>query len=494
MRAVLVLIALSASWGQDSGSIQGVVTNAVTHVPIANARVVLNQTNSNAGTPRTAVTDVSGAYRVDELAPADYVVTFTADTYITTSSPVVHVAYSAVRVSADLSPAASLHGRVLDDEGRPAVELSIELYRYRGGRPTVAKTDSEGRFSFDRVASGVYAIGARPEAKSNDATALAPTWFPGTTDRAQAERVIVRPGAEVSGLEIHLRRVPVWTLEGTVADEAGHLLGGIAVKLRPSDEWQPDEASTVTSGGGTFHFTGVRAGEWRLAASGAAREGYATVTVDKHDVERVAVRLLPPFALQGVVERDEPRDGDGNRKVSAVSLIPERGQGKQELAFHQQDGAIRFPKVQPGRYTIFPLGYIPGYYLESVKLGDRDVMSHPVDLTDGAIPFRVTYRPNAGRVRGTVEKCNASTVVLLPQDEALLDAQFVRTAKCDASGRFEVGSLKPGEYYAFAFDRVDTEAFSDVGFVRNLQPAASSVHVEAGQATDVELKVTSWPE
>jgi hypothetical protein len=494
MRAVLVLIALAAAWGQDQGGIEGVVTNAVTHAPVANARVVLNQTNASSGAPRTAVTDASGAYRIDELAAADYVVTFTADGYVSTASPLVHVTYATVRVNADLSPAASLHGSVLDDEGRPAIELSVELYRYRGGRPTVVNTDGEGRFSFDRVAPGVYAIGARPAAKPKEATALAPTWFPGTIDRSQAERVIVRPGAEVSGLEIRLRRVPVWSVEGRVADETGMALGGIAVKLRPADEWQPDEASAVTSGDGTFRFTGVRAGEWRVAASGAAREGYATVMVDKHDVERVAVRLLPPFALQGVVERDEPRDGDGNRKVSAVSLIPAGGQGKQELAFHQQDGAIRFPKVQPGRYTIFPLGYIPGYYVESVKLGDREVMSHPVDLTDGAIPFRVTYRPNAGRVRGSVEKCNASTVVLLPQDEALLDAQFVRTAKCDASGRFESGSLKPGEYYAFAFDRIDDAAFSDVAFVRNLQPTAASVHVEAGQAADVELKVTPWPE
>jgi hypothetical protein len=330
--------------------------------------------------------------------------------------------------------------------------------------------------------------------KPKDGTALAPTWSPNVTDRAQAERVIVRPGTEVGGIEIRLRRVPVWTIEGTVTDEAGHALGGIAVKLRPLDEWQPDEASTVTSGDGTFRFSGVRPGEWRLSAMGAARGGFAGVVVDKHDVERVAVRLLPPFALEGVVERDEPRDADGKRKVSGVSLVPDGGQGKQELAFHQQDGEIRFPKVQPGRYTIFPLGYIPGYYLESVKLGDREVMSHPVDLTDGAIPFRVIYRNNAGRVRGTVEKCGASTVVLLPQDEALLDDQFIRSAKCDGSGRFEVGSLKPGEYYAFAFDRIDQWAFSDVSFVRNLRPLAASVHVEAGQAADVDLKVTPWPE
>ena len=164
------------------------------------------------------------------------------------------------------------------------------------------------------------------------------------------------------------------------------------------------------------------------------------------------------------------------------------------MAFHQQDGSIRFPKVQPGRYTIFPVGYVAGYYVESVKLGDRDVMAHPLELTDGAIPFRVIYRPNAGRVRGNVEKGSKIAVALVPQDEALLDGQYIRTATCDVAGRFEVGSLKPGEYYAFAFDRLDRDALEDVTFVRNLRSAAVPVHVEAGKAADVDLKVTPWPE
>jgi len=97
-------------------------------------------------------------------------------------------------------------------------------------------------------------------------------------------------------------------------------------------------------------------------------------------------------------------------------------------------------------------------------------------------------------VRGSVEKAADTTVALVPQDEALLDGQFIRTAKCDNAGRFEVGSLKPGEYYAFAFDRIDRDALTDVTFVRNLRTAAVPVHVEAGKAADVELKVTPWPE
>jgi hypothetical protein len=299
---------------------------------------------------------------------------------------------------------------------------------------------------------------------------------------------------ELSGLDLRLRRVPVWSVHGIVTDEEGRPLGGVSVKLRANDEWQPDEASVVSGANGGFTIAAVRPGDWRLVGSGGGREGYGAVVVDKHDIDRVTLKLFPPFALEGFIERDEPRDAEGKRKASGVYLIPENGQGKQTMAFHQQDGSIRFPKVQPGRYVIFPVGFVAGYFVESVKLGDRDVMGKAVDLTDGAIPFRVVYRGNAGRVRGNVEKGEGSTVALIPQDESMLDGQFIRIAKCDTNGRFEVGSLKPGEYYAFAFDRVDTEALSDVSFVRNLRPAAVAVHVEAGRAADADLKMTVWPE
>lgn len=489
-----ILAAVSAAWGQDAGTIEGKVADAGSHAPIANARVRINGTGVQQTQERSATTDDSGSYKVTGLAAGDYTAHFDADGYLGSTSMVVRVGAAAVRVSAELWRAAVLRGRVLDAEGQPADAMPVELYPYRSGRPVTVKSGQDGRFEFTGVAPGVYALAARPAPKAKDGTADAPTWFPGFTARAQADRVTARPGAEVSGLEIRVRRVPVWKVEGTALDEEGHPLGGVSVKLRADDEWQPDEGSAVTSPDGTFRFAAVRAGDWRLTAAGAGREGYARVTVDKSDVERVAVRLYAPFILTGFIDRADPPGADGKRRLTGVYLIPQGGEGRQVLAFHEQDGSIRFPKVQPGRYVILPVGYIPGYYVESVKMGDRDVMAKPVELTDGSIPFRVVYRGNAGRVRGTVEKGGGSIAAIVPADEALLDGQFIRTVKCDDAGRFEVGSLRPGDYYAFAFDRAETAALTDVAFVRSLRSVAVPVHVEAGQPADVELKVTPWPE
>jgi protocatechuate 3,4-dioxygenase beta subunit len=496
LRTALLLVCVArAALPQPTGSIEGAVTNSATHEPLAGVRVAVNGTGVQQAVSHRATTDAAGAYRVTGLAPGDYTVSAGADRFVSFVSAVMRVDAGAVRVNPQLMPAGSVRGRVLDEDGRPASGAPVELYRYRVGQPVKAIADGDGRFTFEIVPPGVYAVLARPLAVVREGTVQSPTWVPSFTDRGGAERVIVRAGAEVSGIGIKLRRVPVWRVEGVAMDDAGRPVAGAAVKLRPNDVWQPDEASATSDAEGVFRFAAVRPGEWRLSASRPGdREGYAPVTVEKHDVERVEIRMYAPFTLDGFIEREEPRDENGKRLVSGVSLQPVGGEGRQTLAFHEQDGTIHFKKVQPGRYVIFPVGYKAGYYVDSVTFGDRDAFGKPVDLMNGAIPFRVVYLGDAGRVRGTVEKCAANKVVLLPRDETMLDGQFIRSASCDAQGHFEVGSLKPGQYDAFAFDRVDYDALEDVEFVRALRAGSVQVQVEAGRAADIELKVTAWPE
>jgi hypothetical protein len=85
--------------------------------------------------------------------------------------------------------------------------------------------------------------------------------------------------------------------------------------------------------------------------------------------------------------------------------------------------------------------------------------------------------------------------VLVPQDEALRDPdQFIRTARCAAYGKFAIESLRPGSYYAFAFDRVRKEMLEDVEFMRKIVPRAVRVEVRHGETANFDLVPQVWPD
>ena len=90
---------------------------------------------------------------------------------------------------------------------------------------------------------------------------------------------------------------------------------------------------------------------------------------------------------------------------------------------------------------------IDGYYLDSIMLGDRDVLGKEVLVTEGMPPFRIVYKPNSAGIRGKVEDCGGASVLLLPQQEDLWNFRFLHQVACDRGGRFEVAGLRPGPWY-----------------------------------------------
>ena len=218
--------------------------------------------------------------------------------------------------------------------------------------------------------------------------------------------------------------------------------------------------------------------------------------VSRSDLAGIEVRLTAPFPVKGFVEREEPRDQDGKRKVTGVYLIPTGASADvQVAAFHAQDGSFVLKNVYRGRYRVLPVGFVPAYYVASVWYGDQDVTTQPIEVMNPPLPLKVVYRSGAGRAAGTVDHGEGAWVVLVPQDEALRDAdQFVRTARCAAYGKFAIDSLRPGSYYAFAFDRVRKEMLEDVEFMRKIVPRAVRVEVRHGETANFDLVPQVWPD
>jgi hypothetical protein len=476
--------------------VEGTAVNAVTGAPVARAKLTLH---SGDRIVYSAVADEQGRAMAPDVADGSYRVQWEAAGFVAPpmGAPLLVAAGSApVRIRVELKPYGGIAGTVAFGDGEPAAGVQVELYGVTRRGVQRVRTGSDGRFEFASVAPGSYQLGARPGRPKmpavapvdGQAFAWITTFAPGVAERSAADRIAVRPGAVVQTGIRFLKR-PVYRVRGTVVNETGQPVAGVPVRLGHPDPWIVSDLGTKSHADGSFELPVVPDGDWRLHAEGVGRKGFTNFHISGRDVDRIEVRMELPFQITGRVDRDDLS------KATAIYLLPADGMLERRTeAFHKPDGSFVLDRVLPGRYRITPLGYMPGYYVDSVLLGDRDVLTEDVDLFPGAPPVRIVYKPNAGRASGTVDKGKGSTVVFLPKDEALMDGQFIRTARCGEDGRFQLHSLRPGSYSAFAFDRIEFDLLENPEFVRSFANRGVTVQIRQGETASVDLRVTAWPE
>src|SRR4030095_5346588 len=143
-----------------------------------------------------------------------------------------------------------LAGGVRDAEGEPLAEISVFAMRlvpagrHRGLETIqggVGQTNDLGEFRIAKLAEGDYLVIAAhqprmlsgPAVPSRPPFALAPTYYPGTSERRGAQVVPVRAGETAAGLWFAMVSLPAFSVSGVVVNEAGLPLGGGLVTLIP---------------------------------------------------------------------------------------------------------------------------------------------------------------------------------------------------------------------------------------------------------------------
>ena len=86
-------------------------------------------------------------------------------------------------------------------------------------------------------------------------------------------------------------------------------------------------------------------------------------------------------------------------------------------------------------------------------------------------------------MRGTVEKCSSGAVLLIPTDANMQWFGFLHSVRCDAKDRYEIGAVRPGEYYVLAFAGRDSAPSPDA----NVLQQARHVTVNAGKTVTADL-------
>ncbi len=515
--AIVSLLAVSAAAAQQLASIEGTVINALTKEPVRKAEVTLEMSKE----ALVATTDAAGHFRFANVEAGRHKLTVEKTGF----APGAYRALDAdddegslLRVAVGdrfqdimlrLFPEGAITGRVVDSDGDPMSGTQVLLLsRLNDMIIHHTSTNSAGEYRFDNVPPGAYLISADvsgwrypvrhiPVDSQGKVTNLrqTTTFYPSALSRSEAQSIKVEGGAEKSGIDIRVQRVPTMTVTGKIEG----LSGAVSKYSLVTDT---SESATIQPNG-DFVLTGLPPGDHRLklmepGSNELCVVGRAEVTLTDQDVTGIEITPFPPAKVRvRVVLESEPDKPLTRGSVALISL--EKPDNNSRFGNHEpRDGAYFFDGVTPGKYLV-DFNNTDGY-LKSVQSGGQPLDSLSIDVSEGAdLDLLVTYCRNVASLGGDVavsqdQSGSPVSVMLLLEGPELPYQMNYRWPQLDQSFHFADHHLRPGKYLAFAMQDSDADLWYDAQFIEAVKSEAAEVELHEKDHSTVHLKLISKDE
>ncbi len=498
--AMLWLLALPV----HAASVSGTVANSASGAPVKKALVTFRMAGAAALTART---DANGRFSLPDVSPGYYAVSLEAQGF-SPLNPVTTLRVPDEGVSGMallLLPFSVISGKVVDEEGEPAVSATLLALRYdytRPSRPLVetnsASTDDRGEYRlFDLKPGRYYVLLARqnPSGPQQPPNLAANEGYPfrfyrDAFEPAQASPVLLAPGAEAGHIDFELRKTRLFHITGTALGEGQPVRAVVVAKSCTAN--LPAYSASVRQDG-SFDVAAVQPGTYCLSIqeSRGQRALYAfrTVTVSDRDVEGVALTAYQGVDLPARVLLDgEPIVPPANIRVNLLPLdLPEPGVSK----FIQKDGTAVFQDLVPGAYAVGVDALPAGVYVREMRYGEADVSGGRMNVQAPA-PLSVSLARGAGTLQVMVLDASNNPapgmpVTLAPTGAYSERLDLVRTVSTNSEGSVQFGQIPPGDYQVAAWQTSEPELARWPEFRALLMEGAAKVTVAAGRVEPVRL-------
>jgi len=380
-------------------------------------------------------------YAFRELSPGAYVLRYSFAGYESqcfggTTCTSVSVTEGEITSVSDveLVPLApgSVSGLVVDSSGSPLSGVSVTAQLDSDSATTSSTvTGTDGTFSLTGLASGL-------------------DWdvkFEKTNYSSTDSWVVPVAGANTALGAVHLARSS--TVTGKVVDSSGAGIAGVSVSLEGDTD-----VSATTASDGTYTFTGVPAGRYRLyawATDSTWRSSYYPGVRNWADATRIGVpegstvhltnfTMTKPVAISGRVT------DSGGQALGDVLVTLYDEEGDDVATSHSTDsGDYTFAAEWPGTYTVgaYLLNYRRTWLPNAASMLDATWLDATRDVTTGTTI--VMPKLAGGPVSGTLLDAEGDPVV---SGTVQLDGSGSRTysAAVDASGAFNLSFVASGTY------------------------------------------------
>lgn len=501
----------------STASIVGRVLTAGTDVPVRRAEVVAVKATDLTGRGRmAATTDDEGRYQLDGLSAGEWRVTASKGGYFTWQfgqrrpfelpAPITLARGQRFTADLPLTRGGVISGRVFGEFGEGLAGLQVKVYRARmaqGYRRLEAAgaadlTDDNGAYRVYGLPPGDYYVAASLRVAPADSlveTTYAPTYFPGTGDLAEAQRIKLAFGAEANAIFplLPFRRVRV---SGMVMNSAGAPADAFLTLTSESAEFGvPLGTGGVTRSDGTFTLPDVAPGRYILTATlrgdGPDESASIPVTVSSDDVTGTLLVTGRPAVLRGTFVADA---GLSRRLPANLSVSATAARAGGPVLGSDSGATFEIGSLsEPFRLSV---GELPDdWAVKDIVVNGLSVLDTPIELGAGQqVDSRIVLTDRVTEVSGTVESSDAfgeRTVIVFPGDPMkwVPGSRYVRVAHADASGRYVIAGVPPGQYVAAATNYMEEGEHNDPEFLAVLRDAAVAFSLDEGERRAVDVRL-----
>jgi hypothetical protein len=219
---------------------------------------------------------------------------------------------------------------------------------------------------------------------------------------------------------------------------------------------------------------------------------HTSIEIGRSDVEDIRVAIPSPIEIRARVSLDATAVTSGTavgdvlfgfRWDSDVPNLPDAAYGGA--------GTIR---LAPGDYWIRAAQYPENLYVQSVRLGNIDVLNDGLHLDSSVqAPLEIVVAADMGTLDGVVgnalQHLEPNVVVaLVPAREQRRRIDLYQSVRSDQEGHFHFEYVPPGDYSVFSWEDVEPTAWMNSNFMRDYEGLGKPVHIDAGSRQTIQVK------
>jgi len=524
---------------KGTGIIRGQIMAAETGAPIRRAQVRVMSMDGRGG--GVTSTDDEGRYEVKDLPAGRFNISASKGSFVTVqygqrkpNQPGTPIELSegqgVDRVNIALPRGSVITGRIVDDTGEPVSGAQVSAQRFAfmsgarrlmgvGAEGGFDRTDDQGLFRLYGLPPGDYYVSAVSRSgvmfggqglNNTEADGFAPTFYPGTPNIAEAQRVVVRVGQEATA-NFGMVVARMAKLKGHVMSATGTPLRRGMVMLAPADG--AIMFSSVSSGpilpDGAFALANVAPGRYNLQVRpigmGTADDEFASmpILVGSDDMDNIVVTASTGAKATGIISTDDGSAPDFRADAVQVFANPTEPStmsvGNAQSKVHD-DFSFELTGLFDRSTLRGTAGANSGWYMKAVYADGNDVTDTGVQFEPGRTygGFDVVFTKKATDLSGLVTDDRGravvdATVVVFPsnRDHWTFLSRFIRTARPDTQGRYQFKAIPPGnDYLIVAVRDLENGQANDPEFLARALDEAERLTLAEGETKAMDVKLS----